>query len=55
MPLPKEGGGGALRDDPKDGRKWKETRGGIQKQNSHKENIIYYFSLAIFFIVNMSK
>ena len=38
MPLPKEGGGGALRDDPKNGRKSKETRGDIQKQNSHKQN-----------------
>ena len=48
MPLPKEGGGGALRDDPKDGRK-SETRGGIQKQNSHKQNDTFNISIKQFF------
>ena len=50
MPLPKEGGGGALRDYPKDGRKSKETRGGIQKQNSHKQNDNLLFQFSNFFI-----
>ena len=45
MPLPKEGGGEALRDDPKEGRKSKETRGGIQKQNSHKQNDTFSISI----------
>ena len=45
MFLPKEGGGGAFRDDPKDGRKSKETRGGIQKQNSHKQNDTFSISI----------
>ena len=49
MPLPKEGGGEALRDDPKDGRKSKETRGGIQKQNSHKQNDTFNISIKQFF------